>query len=154
MEQIKYLLITHYHPDHMGIAGELMKLGIKLLLLDVQKDYVQYSDSIFDKEKNGSYIPVHADQATVITCCESRAFLKELGIGGEIVHTPGHSDDSISLVLDDGSAIVGDLYTWESTLGYDNPQVMDSWKLLISKGVKLAFYGHANEQLIEGGGNG
>lgn len=154
VEQIKYLLITHYHPDHMGIAGELMELGIKLLLLDVQKDYVQYSDPIFAKEKNRSYIPIRAEQATVITCQESRPFLNELGINGEIVHTPGHSDDSISLVLDDGSAIVGDLYTWESAMGYDNPQVMNSWNLLISKGVKLAFYGHAIEQLIDGGGSG
>lgn len=151
VEQINYLLITHYHPDHMGIAGELMNLGVKLLLLDIQRDYVQYSNPIFAKEKNRRYIPIHTDQATVITCQESRAFLKELGINGEIVYTPGHSDDSISLVLDDGSAIVGDLYTWESALGYDNPQVMDSWQLLKSKGVTRAFYGHANEQVIEGG---
>lgn len=151
VEQINYLLITHYHPNHMGIAGELMNLGVKLLLLDIQRDYVQYSNPIFAKEKNRRYIPIHTDQATVITCQESRAFLKELGINGEIVYTPGHSDDSISLVLDDGSAIVGDLYTWESALGYDNPQVMDSWQLLKSKGVIRAFYGHANEQVIEGG---
>ena len=151
VEQIKYLLITHYHPDHMGIAGELMELGIQLLLLDVQKEYVRYADPVFAKEKKRSYIPIHVDQATVITCRESRAFLKGLGINGEIIHTPGHSDDSISLVLDDGSAIVGDLYTWEAAMKYDNPQVMDSWKLLISKGVNRAFYGHANEQVIEGG---
>src|SRR5260370_1294944 len=40
---------------------------------------------------------------------ESRALLARLGIGGEIVPTPGHSDDSVSLVLDDGSAFTGDL---------------------------------------------
>ena len=153
-EQIKYLLITHYHPDHMGIAGELVKSGVGLLLLDLQKEYVHLPDPIFAKEKNKSYIPVDENAATVITCEESRSFLKGLGIDGEIVHTPGHTEDSVSLVLDDGSAIVGDLYTWESAPGYDNPQVMESWKRLISKGVKTAFYGHANKQQIDRGGIG
>lgn len=150
-EQIKYLLITHYHPDHMGIAGELMGLGIKLLLVDIQKDYIHFADPIFAKEKNGRYTPISADQAVIITCDESRDILKRIGISGEIIYTPGHSDDSVSLVLDNGSAIVGDLYTWESALGYENPQVMDSWQLLKSKGVTRAYYGHANEQVIEGG---
>ena len=30
--EIKHLLITHFHPDHAGIAQELKKLGIKLVL--------------------------------------------------------------------------------------------------------------------------
>ena len=33
---IKYLLATHYHPDHAGLVGELQKLGIKLIVMDVQ----------------------------------------------------------------------------------------------------------------------
>ena len=33
---ISYLLMTHYHPDHMGIAAELQALGVQLLVIDVQ----------------------------------------------------------------------------------------------------------------------
>ena len=47
---IRYVLATHYHPDHMGLIGELMKQGVKLLLIDVQKDSVHFSDPIFAKK--------------------------------------------------------------------------------------------------------
>lgn len=38
MNDIKYVICSHYHPDHMGLVSELMKQGIKLLLIDNQKD--------------------------------------------------------------------------------------------------------------------
>jgi hypothetical protein len=44
-----------------------------------------------------------------ITTGESRAFLGHIGIAGEIISTHGHSDDSMSLVLDEGVAFTGDL---------------------------------------------
>lgn len=46
-----------------------------------------------------------------------RAFLSRLGMDGEIIQTQGHSDDSISLTLDedDGTAFTGNLpgRAWE-----------------------------------------
>ena len=44
---------------------------------------------------------------------DSRAFLAALGIDGEIVSTPSHSEDSITLVLDSGDCFVGDLEPME-----------------------------------------
>jgi hydroxyacylglutathione hydrolase len=35
--------------------------------------------------------------------------LLEFGVDGRIVHTPGHTSGSISLLLDSGEAFVGDL---------------------------------------------
>ena len=49
------------------------------------------------------------DGNVTITFAESRALLEQIGIRGEIVPTPGHSADSVSLLLDDGSAFTGDL---------------------------------------------
>ena len=31
VSDISFVLATHYHPDHMGLIPELMKLGVKLL---------------------------------------------------------------------------------------------------------------------------
>jgi glyoxylase-like metal-dependent hydrolase (beta-lactamase superfamily II) len=39
----------------------------------------------------------------------SREFLANLGLDGEIIATPGHSDDSVTLLLDEGFAFTGDL---------------------------------------------
>lgn len=54
-----------------------------------------------------------------ISCADSRATLAGIGISGEIVHTPCHSDDSVSLLLDDGSVFTGDL-----TLPALEPRIM------------------------------
>jgi glyoxylase-like metal-dependent hydrolase (beta-lactamase superfamily II) len=35
--------------------------------------------------------------------------LDEFGVAGEALHTPGHTDGSLSIVLDSGDAIAGDL---------------------------------------------
>ena len=35
VSDIAYVLATHYHPDHMGLIPELMKQGVKLLLIAV-----------------------------------------------------------------------------------------------------------------------
>ena len=51
IEKIDYLLITHYHPDHIGIAQDIIDMGTKLLLVDVQKDYINSSDTILQKIK-------------------------------------------------------------------------------------------------------
>ena len=40
LSDITYVLATHYHPDHMGIVSELMQLGVRLVLLDTQVEYV------------------------------------------------------------------------------------------------------------------
>jgi glyoxylase-like metal-dependent hydrolase (beta-lactamase superfamily II) len=35
--------------------------------------------------------------------------LEEFGVDGHILHTPGHTDGSVSVLLDEGPALVGDL---------------------------------------------
>ena len=51
IRDIEYVLATHYHPDHMGLIGDLMEQGVKLLLPDVQKDFVHFSDGIFARDR-------------------------------------------------------------------------------------------------------
>ena len=36
ISDISYVLATHYHPDHVGIIGELQGLGVVLLAANVQ----------------------------------------------------------------------------------------------------------------------
>ena len=141
-ESIRYLMITHYHPDHMGIASDLMNLGVKLVIFDVQLPYVHSSDSIYAKEKNRAYKPIHESSGNVLTCVESREFLAKLGISGEVIHTPGHSEDSVSLILDDGTAIVGDLPPYSALAAIDDDKVQNSYKNILSHGVSCLHYGH------------
>ena len=147
---IKYVIATHYHPDHMGLISKLMELGIKLVVFDVQRDYIHYSDEIFGRDKSLNYRPIIDSKADVINCTDSRYFLSLLNINGEIIYTPGHSDDSISLILDEGIAIVGDLDPIDFIDSYDyNQKVNESWKRILCLQPKVIYYGHANERYID-----
>ena len=146
IEKIDYLLITHYHPDHIGIAQDIIDMGTKLLLVDVQKDYINSSDTILQKDKNIQFKPINTEPV-IISCDQSREFLNDLGIDGEIIYTPGHSEDSISLILDNGSAFVGDLYDLKSAITFNDEKINNSWNKILSHNISKIYYGH-HEQTI------
>jgi glyoxylase-like metal-dependent hydrolase (beta-lactamase superfamily II) len=68
--------------------------------------------------------------------------LERIGIPGEILPTPGHSDDSVSLLLDDGSVFTGDLTPLEHAWGEAAQVVKASWHLLKERGAKRIYPGH------------
>ena len=144
--KIDYLLITHFHPDHMGIAQNIIDMGTRLLLIDVQKNYIHCSDNILKKDKNIDFKPINTEPI-IISCEQSREFLNDLGIEGEIIYTPGHSEDSISLILDNGSAFVGDLYDLKSAITFNDKKINNSWNKILSHNISKIYYGH-HEQTI------
>ena len=146
-KDISYVLATHYHPDHMGLIPDLMKQGIKLLLMDTQTQDVHDSDQIFAREKNLRFIPIDESNAEVVSCPESRTFLARIGIAGEIISTPSHSRDSVSLILDDGDCLVGDLEPQEYLSACnENPALEKDWDAILSFRPKRILYSHVNEK--------
>lgn len=149
VSDISYILATHYHPDHIGLVSELMKQGVKLLVIDTQCSDIHYSDVIFSRDKRLNYEPIDEEEAIVISCKESREFLKAMGISGEILSTTSHSEDSVSLVLDNGVCIVGDLEPVEYLDAYEeNVKLKEDWELVMSYKPKIIYYGHANEKIL------
>jgi len=98
---------THYHPDHAGLAQEVKARGVRLIVLEQQLPAVPVLKT-YMKPVN-RYVDITLHDNLQLTTGESRIFLKRIGIAGEIVWTPGHSDDSVSLVLDEDAAFTGDL---------------------------------------------
>jgi len=84
--------------------------------------------------------------------------LKEFGIQGKILFTPGHSRGSISVVLDTGEAFVGDsaMSGFPLTIGPNLPVfaedlslLKESWTKLIDNGAKTIYPGHGKPFPIE-----
>ena len=143
--QIRYALATHYHIDHAGLAEELKKQGVPLLVLDVQVDAIPMMTTWTKPGDN--YVEITTDGNITISCQESRQLLGQIGVPGEILHTPGHSDDSISLLLDDGSVFTGDLPP--EAYAFDNPVALDSWRLLRERGARRVYPAHVPIRPIE-----
>jgi len=150
LKDIAYILATHYHPDHMGLIGELVSMGVKFLVMDTQVPNLHFSDEIFNRDKTLRVLPsVPEDKAEVIACKDSRAFLAALGIDGEIISTPSHSEDSITLVLDSGDCFVGDLEPMEFMDGYEENKALQSdWEKVMSFSPRVIHYGHAPERVL------
>ena len=118
-----------------------------LILMESQAGAVHYSDEIFARELGLRYKPIDESVAVLLSFEESRAFLGKLGIDGEIILTPSHSVDSVSVVLDEGICIVGDLEPLAFLMAYDdNKELAKDWDKVMSYKPKVVYYAHANEK--------
>jgi len=84
--------------------------------------------------------------------------LAEYGISGKIIHTPGHSPGSVSVLLDTGDAFVGCLaqnglpFCLRPSLPIyadDVEKVKESWRALIAEGAGTIYPGHGKPFSID-----
>ena len=156
---ITHFFVTHFHPDHAGLTQELRDLGIRLIVLEQQVPAIPLLKQWIKPGTAWKEIQFTKETPVLLTSASS-SFLRRLGLNGQFVHTPGHSDDSISLVLDTGEAFIGDLPVpnivgpasprSSSSLtvalpGYptdDNPAIRQSYATLKSLGVTTLYPSH------------
>lgn len=139
IRDIHYLLVTHFHPDHAGLAQELKNGGVRFIVVECQAGFVAPFVEYF-RGKGLPYIPITQHDNIALRLADSRAFLAGLDLHGEILHTPGHSDDSVTLILDEGYAFTGDLHP--AFMGIEDEKTRASWELIHRRGVKRIFPGH------------
>ncbi|MGB7873346.1 MAG: MBL fold metallo-hydrolase [Anaerolineales bacterium] len=141
-DKVKYLLVTHFHPDHSGLTQELKNIGSCLILL---KSQVQFTDSMDElyKSKGLPYLHITPENNIVLNFAESHEYLAALGLGGEILPTPGHSDDSVTLILDEGFAFTGDL-PHRFMLSDDDLTSQQSWDKIYKHKITRLFPAHGN----------
>jgi glyoxylase-like metal-dependent hydrolase (beta-lactamase superfamily II) len=136
LASIPYVLATHYHPDHAGLAQELKRIGLRLIVVDIQAAAIPLLRA--QVKPTDKYVDITLNDNVRVTVDDSRAFLASIGIPGQILATPGHSDDSVTLLLDDGSAFTGDLTAPQMAEG----EALASWEKLRSLGAKTVYPGH------------
>lgn len=145
--EIRYALATHYHIDHAGVAQELKLAGVPLLVPSVQVQAIPRMKTWIKPQDQ--YVDVTMHDNVELSCDESRGLLERVGIPGEVLYTPGHSDDSVSVLLDDGSTFTGDL-TPPQFIGEEDPEVVHgSWRLLRERGARRVYPGHGPVRSID-----
>jgi len=84
--------------------------------------------------------------------------LSMYGIDGNIIHTPGHTLGSISVILNSGEAFVGcmahngfpfRLHPGLPIYAQDIESIRKCWKILIAGGTKMIYPGHGKSFSVE-----
>ena len=165
-EEIKLIILTHGHWDHIGSARDIKQMTRARILLH-HKDMHFLADEIptqppglttWGKTMNTMLTLVspliHIPKFEVDIIAEDKELsLAEYGIPGRIIPTPGHSWGSVSVLLDSGDVFVGDLAMNLFPLrlnpglpvfGDDMAIVKNSWKKLLDRDVKTIYPAHGN----------
>ena len=165
-EDLKLVILTHGHWDHIGSAAEIKAAtGAKIAMHKAEVAWLQNSlkplspgVTVWGKilaAMHRPFMPLIEVPATrVDIVLDEEPFpLWDYGIPGQIIHTPGHSPGSVSLLLESGEAFVGDLAMNRLPLRLspglpvfaDNPSaVIRSWRILLDHGAEIIYPAHGN----------
>ncbi len=143
VKEVTHVLVTHYHMDHRGIAQEMKDKGAKLIVLMNQKAHLNDQKQFI--RPPAIYHEIKSDYNLELTLRGSRAFLKTLGLEGEITPTAGHGPDHVTLVLDVGIAFTGDLPL--ENVSPPNSNAFKDWQRLRVLGVKRLYPAHGPHDL-------
>jgi glyoxylase-like metal-dependent hydrolase (beta-lactamase superfamily II) len=149
LAQIRFIMITHHHPDHAGLTQEIKRASkARLIILEKQIPFLENLREFYAGK--GLYVPIQIEANDLVLKSPNRTDLNRIGIQGEIVETPGHSDDSVSLVLDSGMAFIGDLHLPDLVPDEARDATRQSWKKLLALKVKTVYPAHGDPFSVEG----
>lgn len=120
---VKLIVVTHGHWDHMGCVAEMKRLtGAPVAMHQAERERIEKALKIMPPARTvwgkvfGSLCVVPMmrmarlrPQQVDIALTDDDWSLEPFGVDGKVVHTPGHSPGSVSILLASGDALVGDL---------------------------------------------
>lgn len=174
---IKYILLTHAHDDHAGFV-QLLKEECQIPLIVQQQSvsYLKLGNNAFEVvtpankriqwllrlidllHKDGKYPPVEILEQDIVLTKDNSSILDSIGIEGKILLTPGHTSDSITVILEQGDVFCGDCAMHilkVAGLGLfpilvnDRQEVLKSWRKIIDNGARKIYPSHGKPFLVQ-----
>jgi len=164
-ETIDLMLFTHGHMDHIGLAKEIVELsGAQTAIHHLEKDWVESGKPPFPPGATpwGKFLASFVRLAPEMKISPTKVdiaindagfSLDEYGIPGQVIHTPGHTMGSVSILLENGDTLVGDLAMSAKILrltpgipifAEEVNLIKPSWKKLLDLGAKKIYPAHGH----------
>ncbi len=161
-ERLALLLHTHGHTDHAGSTLALkqrLRLPAAVHTADAPKMRAGDSGPLIPLRFSGRILSLFLDPRFPAVepdlLIEEGYSLVEFGLPATVLHTPGHTPGSISILFEDGRAIAGDLMMGGSLGGAIHPldpgyhyfaedltELRSSIRKLLDRGAKTIYLGH------------
>jgi glyoxylase-like metal-dependent hydrolase (beta-lactamase superfamily II) len=165
---IALLLITHAHFDHVGGASRLKReTGVPIAIHKNEADLLRTGRFVISDGLNalgrtkvflGRHVAPRAMFAFEPTVpdiiIEGKSRLDDFGFAASVIHTPGHSPGSISLLTDGGDLFCGDLAITQPLAGiwrhmpiYGSSveDIKHSWRMSLDMGAKHVYPSHGRD---------
>ncbi len=163
-EELRLVVVTHAHLDHYGgLAGLRDSVEFETACHPHHADVLERGEAIVSPAARPGWesyvklayhtmdwLPVRGTGP--VTQLADGEDLSRWGLPGRAVHTPGHSDGCLSVLLDDGTALVGDLVQGKRlptlvpelpSMAEDTMRAHDSWRRLLDMGATRFLPAHA-----------
>lgn len=165
-EEIQLIVLTHGHSDHVGSALAVRRMTEAKIAIherdrrDLEGGVQELPSAVttWGRVARVALAPFRpffrfpGARADVILGADDLS-LTEYGISGRVMHTPGHTPGSVSVLLDTGEVFAG-------CLAHNNPpfrlrpglpifaedlcEVKASWRLLLARGAETVYPGHGD----------
>lgn len=165
-EEIRYIFLTHAHDDHAGFLNEVMAAtGAEVILHPKAIEGLKRGQNSFEGgcstrlaflfcqilalfgHGDHRYPPIRDEYLGRLVPIDSGRF-QELGFPYEVIETPGHTADHISLLAGDklfcGDAAMNGFPSVRRTIIWieNLPQYRRSWDAILQKAPAMLYPGH------------